>query len=68
MRLTRKLAGGCDNGPCPAVYETDDPGVLAVQGARPANGDDLAIAGPVPAHETLVLVPREMLEGLSHGS
>ena len=67
MQLTRKLAGGCDNGPCPAVYETDDPSVLAVQGARLAGDADLSTAGVIPDHETLVLVPREMLEGLGHG-
>jgi hypothetical protein len=66
MRLTRKLRG-CDNGPCPAVYETDDPDTLAVQGARLAGDADLGIFGPLPGHETVVLVPREMLEGLRHG-
>ena len=67
MQLTKKIAGGCDNGPCPAVYETDDPAVLAVQGARLASDAELALAGPIPAHETLVLVPRAMLTGLSDG-
>lgn len=63
MRLTRKLAGGCDNGPCPAVYETDDPSVLAVQGAKLTVDADLGGHGPVPGHETVVLVPRQMLLG-----
>lgn len=48
MKLT-KIAGTCDDGPCPTVYHTDR-GTLAVQGAT--------IGGvTVPDHEQVVEVP-----------
>jgi hypothetical protein len=60
MRLTRKLAG-CDDGTCPAVWETDDPEMVAVQGSRLTDADALADLGKIPGHETVVLVPRQVL-------
>jgi hypothetical protein len=60
MRLTRKLAG-CDDGTCPAVWETDDPGMVAVQGSRLTDPAALADLGKIPGHETVVLVPRHLL-------
>ena len=67
MRITRKLAG-CDDGTCPAVWETDDPAVIGVQGAELADAQALASAGPVPPGERVVLIPRALLEGLTKGA
>jgi hypothetical protein len=60
MRLTRKLSG-CDDGTCPAVWETSEPGMLAVQGSRLTDAEALADLGKVPDHETVVLIPRHVL-------
>ncbi|MEU5421984.1 hypothetical protein ACH4UT_01490 [Streptomyces sp. NPDC020799] len=54
MKLTR-LVGECDEGECPAIYATDR-GTLAVQGGRIADH-----GLEVPAHETLVEIPIELL-------
>jgi hypothetical protein len=62
MRLTRKLAG-CDDGTCPAMWDTDDPELVAVRGAILTDAEALADAGPGAAHEQVVLVPRAYLEG-----
>jgi hypothetical protein len=62
MRLTRKLSG-CDDGTCPAVWATDDPELMAVQGAVLTDTTALAAAGQVPDHERIVLIPREILDG-----
>lgn len=61
MHLTRKLSG-CDDGTCPAVWATDDPDLVAVQGAVLTDATSLAEAGPIPAHERIVLVPRAILD------
>jgi hypothetical protein len=60
MQLT-KLAG-CQGGTCPAVYATDR-GTLVVQGAVVTDPQAVADAN-VPAGESLVEIPRELLEGL----
>jgi hypothetical protein len=61
MRLTR-LAGGCEGGTCPTVYRTDR-GTLVVQGTVVA--DPEALSGvDLPAHETLVEVPADLLLSL----
>lgn len=60
MRLTR--VGGCDDGTCPTVYATDR-GTYVVQGAIVSDADVLANVN-VPAHETLVEVPAELLRSL----
>lgn len=58
-KVRKMLRDGCPNGiDCPRVYELDD-GRLAVQGDR-ADADLLAELG-LPAHETLVIVPRSLL-------
>jgi hypothetical protein len=62
MRLTRKLSG-CDDGTCPAVWDTDDPELVGVQGAVLADAAALADLGPIPAHEQVVLIPRAILDG-----
>jgi hypothetical protein len=64
MRLTRKLAG-CEDKSCPAVWGTDQPGMVAVQGAKiPAS--ERAVA-EMPDHEDMVLIPADLLFGLASG-
>jgi hypothetical protein len=60
MQLT-KLAG-CSGGSCPAIYATDR-GTVVVQGAIVTDPDALA-AMELPAHETAVEVPAELLASL----
>jgi hypothetical protein len=60
MHLT-KLAG-CSGGTCPAVYVTDR-GTFVVQGSVVTDPDALA-AMKLPAHETAVEVPAELLASL----
>lgn len=59
MRLTLR-AGTCEEGPCPTIYDTDD-GRAAVQGEILTDADALAQLRGMPAHETVVLVPRQLL-------
>jgi hypothetical protein len=59
MKVRKMLRDGCPNGiDCPRVYELDD-GRLAIQGDR-ADAALLAELG-LPAHETMVIVPRSLL-------
>jgi hypothetical protein len=59
MKIVRTLRDSCPNGiDCPRVHELDD-GRLAIQGDR-ADPKLLAALG-LPAHETLVIVPRSLL-------
>ena len=52
------LVGDCENGTCPTVYRTDR-GTLAVQGGQITDhGRD------VPAHETIVEIPEELIRRL----
>jgi hypothetical protein len=60
MRLTQ--VGGCDDGTCPTVYATDH-GTLVVQGSIVTDAEALASVS-LPAHETLVEVPAELLLNL----
>jgi len=63
MRIIRKLTGDCPDGTCPAVYATDNPEVLAVQGTALTDPQAIADTGaPVPGHESIVLIPRAVLE------
>lgn len=70
LRRTQVLAG-CTDGPCPRVDATTEPGLMAVQGARPGRTDqaglipvpgarpsptELGAMESVPDHETVVLV------------
>jgi hypothetical protein len=58
-KLTRKLAGDCDDATCPAVWETDDPAMVGVQGqylAEPGVG--------LGDGEAVVLLPKALLSGL----
>ena len=61
MRITRTHRG-CSDGTCPAIYDTDDPDVLAVQGATLTDAQALDDIGAVPGHETVVLLPRSLFE------
>lgn len=61
MRLTRKT-GDCDDGTCPAIWDTDDPQFVAVQGATLTDPEARADLGQIPAHEQVVLLPRALLE------
>lgn len=62
MRIVATLREACPNGiDCPRVFELED-GRLAVQGDR-ATPELLAELG-LPAHETLVVVPRSLLPGI----
>jgi hypothetical protein len=64
MPLTTKHDySGCSEGPC-AVWETDDPALLGVQGVLTEPPE------PLPAHEQherIVLVRRDMLERFLKG-
>lgn len=67
MHLIRKIAGtGCEDKTCPAIWETDQPGTLAVQGARLTPAQRSALEG-VPANEDLVLIPADILAALASG-
>lgn len=52
--LTR-LVGDCDEGECPAIYRTDR-GTLAFQGEQ-----ILDHGREIPAHETMVEIPIELI-------
>jgi hypothetical protein len=60
VRITRKT-GTCDDGTCPAIWDTDDPRLVAVQGPVLTDPEALADIGRVPAPEGIVLIPRELL-------
>ena len=65
MRLTHR-AGTCDNGPCPNVFDTDSliddrDMLVAVQGTTLTDSAALAQLSGLPANETVVLVPRQLL-------
>ena len=61
VRITRKY-GDCSDGTCPAIMETDDPGLLVFQGATLTDPAALADVGDIPAHEGVVLLPRGLIE------
>jgi hypothetical protein len=54
-----RKVGGCDDGTCPAVFETDR-GTYVVQGAIVTDAEGINVC----AHETLVEVPTELLTKL----
>lgn len=59
MELTPRTER-CKKDNCPRVFDADD-GRVAVQGARPTDPGALAEIGPLPDHEGVVLIPRELL-------
>jgi hypothetical protein len=60
IERTSKLAGSCDNGPCPAIHETNSDWI-AVQGYIPSPQELVAMG--LPAGETVVLVDRATMDG-----
>jgi len=65
LQRTRKVAGGCDDGPCPAIHETNQPPTIAVQGYIPTPEEVAAM--DLPAGEAVILVPRSLLEDYAAG-
>lgn len=53
-------AGECKNGPCPTIYDADD-GRVAVQGPLLVDSQALSQLDGMPAHESVVLIPRELM-------
>ena len=53
--------------PCPAVYDTDDPEMVGVQGAILTDAQALSDIGEIPAHESVVLLPRGLFESYVRG-
>ena len=66
MRLTRKYGEGCNDSTCPALFDTDDPELVGVQGSVLTDPEALADLGPIPGHEQVVLLPRELLMGYAN--
>jgi hypothetical protein len=64
MKLIR-VAAGCQAGTCPTVYETDR-GTYVVQGYVVTDEKALAELG-LPAGESAVEVPAELLRGFGSG-
>jgi hypothetical protein len=65
MRVTSTHGGGgggCSDGTCPAIYDLDDPQLVAVQGATLTDRQALDDIGEIPAHETVVVLPRSLIE------
>lgn len=65
LQRTRKVAGACDDGPCPAIHETSQPPLMAVQGYIPSTED--AVAMGLPEGEAVVLVPQSLLDDYAAG-
>jgi hypothetical protein len=58
VQFTRKHSD-CNDGTCPAIWDTDDPELVGVQGTLT---DARSGLGQVPPHEQVVLIPRHLLE------
>lgn len=67
MRIIRKSGDGCSDGTCPALWDTDDPEIVAVQGSTLTDATALADIGEMPGHESVVLIPRRLLESYREG-
>jgi hypothetical protein len=61
MQLTRKF-GTCNDGTCPAIWDTDDPTLIGVQGSVLTDAQARSDLGQIPSHEQVVLIPRNLLE------
>lgn len=65
-QITRKITPGCEDKNCPAVWETDEAGLVAIQGTRmPAS--QRADATGIPGDEDIVFVPAAMLRDWASG-
>ena len=62
VEFTHKIVSSCDSGPCPAIIGTTDPEVFGVQGIRLSEAEAATAPGEVPGHETVILVPRWLLD------
>jgi len=67
-QITRKIsgAGDCQGKNCPAVWETDDPQTVGIQGTT-ATAASLVAAGAMPPDESIVFVPASLLAELASG-
>ena len=59
-KITAKITDGCAGKNCPAIWQTDDPDVIAVQGTL-APAASLEAAGEIPGDEGMVFVPAHLL-------
>lgn len=66
MRITGKH-GDCSDGTCPAIYDTDDPEMVGVQGTVLTDVQALSDIGEIPGHESVVLLPRSLFESYVRG-
>ena len=62
MHITANHGNGCSDATCPAIYDTDDPEMIGVQGPILTDPQALGEIGQVPAHERVILLPRKLLE------
>jgi hypothetical protein len=62
VTFTHTLISSCDSGPCPAIIGTDDPETFGVRGAKLSPAEIAAAPGETPSHETVILVPRWLLD------
>lgn len=46
----------------PAIHDTDDPALVAVQGSAPRDPHARADLGYIPAYEEVAVLPRSLLE------
>jgi hypothetical protein len=46
----------------PAIWDTDNPALVAIQGSTLTDAQARGDIGGIPAHEQVVLVPRSLLE------
>ncbi len=63
MQLIHR-AGTCEDGPCPNVFDVTGDGredMAGIQGATLTDPSALAQVSRMPAHESMVLVPRQLL-------
>ncbi|WP_199516391.1 hypothetical protein [Nucisporomicrobium flavum] len=65
MTLKVVSTTGCNGGTCPTVYETES-GDFIVQGFVVEDSGTMGEIGVVPAGESIVRVPRQLLSNLPH--
>ena len=66
MQFTRKHSD-CNDGTCPALWDTDDPDLIGVQGTAPPSASRWPPGVQIPGDEQVVLVPRALLESYLRG-
>jgi len=52
----------CSDGTCPAVHDTGDPALIAVQGRTLGDPGARADLGDIPAGEQVIVLPWSLLE------